>query len=96
MKVAELVVRALVNEHVTTVFGIPGEENIELMGAFRSSSIRFILTRHEQAAAFMAAVYRRLAPVFRTKRDRSWPYGANPFRVKRPMPRVGRVPMVLE
>jgi acetolactate synthase I/II/III large subunit len=61
MKVAELVVKALENENVTTVFGIPGEENIELMEALGSSSIRFVLTRHEQGAAFMADVYGRLA-----------------------------------
>ncbi len=61
MKVAELVVKALENEQVTTVFGIPGEENIELMEALGSSSIRFVLTRHEQGAAFMADVYGRLA-----------------------------------
>ena len=61
MKVAELVVKALENEKVTTVFGIPGEENIELMEALGTSSIRFVLTRHEQGAAFMADVYGRLA-----------------------------------
>jgi len=61
MKVAELVVKALENENVTTVFGIPGEENIELMEALSSSPIRFVLTRHEQGAAFMADVYGRLA-----------------------------------
>jgi acetolactate synthase I/II/III large subunit len=61
MKFAELVVKALENENVATVFGIPGEENIELMEALGLSSIRFVLTRHEQGAAFMADVYGRLA-----------------------------------
>ncbi len=60
MKVAELVVKSLENEGVRVVFGIPGEENIGLMEALAASSIRFVLTRHEQGASFMADVYGRL------------------------------------
>ncbi len=58
--VAELVVNCLEAEGVEYMFGIPGEENIRLVDATAESGIRFILTRHEQAAAFMADIYGRL------------------------------------
>jgi acetolactate synthase I/II/III large subunit len=57
---AELLVRCLENEGVEYVFGIPGEENIHIMDALAQSRIRFVTTRHEQGAAFMADVYGRL------------------------------------
>ena len=60
MKASVLFVKCLENENVEYVFGIPGEENIDLMDAFIDSRIRFITTRHEQGAAFMADVYGRL------------------------------------
>ena len=60
MNAAELLVRCLENEQVKTIFGIPGEENIDVMDALLDSSIRFITTRHEQGAAFMADVAGRL------------------------------------
>ncbi|MBV9083726.1 MAG: acetolactate synthase large subunit [Acidobacteriaceae bacterium] len=60
MKAAELFVRCLENEGVEYMFGVPGEENIDIMDALLDSSIRFITTRHEQGAAFMADVYGRL------------------------------------
>jgi acetolactate synthase-1/2/3 large subunit len=60
MKAAELFVRCLENEGVEYVFGIPGEENLDVMDALLDSSIRFITVRHEQGAAFMADVYGRL------------------------------------
>ncbi|MEL7046906.1 MAG: thiamine pyrophosphate-binding protein, partial [Pseudomonadota bacterium] len=60
MKAADLLVRALEAEGVEYVFGIPGEENLDLLESLRTSSIRLILTRHEQAAGFMAATYGRL------------------------------------
>ncbi|MBO1923836.1 acetolactate synthase large subunit [Thiomicrorhabdus sp. 6S3-12] len=60
MKAAELFVRCLENEEVEYIFGIPGEENLDLMDALLDSDIQFILTRHEQGAAFMADVYGRL------------------------------------
>ena len=60
MKAAELFVRCLENEDVDYVFGIPGEENIDMMDVLLDSPIRFITTRHEQGAAFMADVYGRL------------------------------------
>ncbi|MBA2678642.1 MAG: acetolactate synthase large subunit [Ktedonobacteraceae bacterium] len=58
--VAQFIVQCLENEGVQYVFGIPGEENIHLVDAFRDSSIRFILVRHEQGASFMADIYGRL------------------------------------
>ncbi len=60
MKAAELFVRCLENEGVTTIFGIPGEENMDIMDALLDSTIQFVTTRHEQGAAFMADVYGRL------------------------------------
>jgi acetolactate synthase-1/2/3 large subunit len=57
---AQLLVRALENEGVTVVFGIPGEENIRFTRALDGSGIRYILTRHEQAASFMAEMYGRV------------------------------------
>src|SRR5918994_3791425 len=58
--VAKLVVRCLENEGVKYVFGIPGEENIHFIDTQNSSSIRFILVHHEQAASFMADMYGRI------------------------------------
>ncbi|MCC6707738.1 MAG: acetolactate synthase large subunit [Gammaproteobacteria bacterium] len=61
MNAAELFVQALECEGVKYIFGIPGEENLAFLDALsRSRSIRLILTRHEQAAGFMAATYGRL------------------------------------
>ncbi|MEM7214355.1 MAG: acetolactate synthase large subunit [Pseudomonadota bacterium] len=60
LNAAQLLVKCLENEGVEYIFGIPGEENIAVMDALLDSPIRFIVTRHEQAAAFMADVYGRL------------------------------------
>lgn len=60
MKASELLVKCLESEGVEYIFGIPGEENADLMMALANSKIKFILTRHEQGAAFMADVYGRL------------------------------------
>ena len=57
---AELFVRCLEAEGVEYIFGLPGEENLDLLDALSRSTIRFIPTRHEQGAAFMADVYGRL------------------------------------
>ena len=61
MKASELMVRCLENEQVQFIFGIPGEENIDVMDALLDSSVRFIGVRHEQGGAFMADVYGRLS-----------------------------------
>jgi len=60
MKAADLFVRALESEGVQFIFGVPGEENLDLLDSLSRSAIRLILTRHEQAAGFMAATYGRL------------------------------------
>jgi acetolactate synthase I/II/III large subunit len=57
---ARLMVQCLENEGVEVVFGLPGEENIRFVQALASSNIRFVLTRHEQAASFMAEMYGRV------------------------------------
>ncbi|MBJ8345339.1 acetolactate synthase large subunit [Antrihabitans sp. YC2-6] len=57
---AELMVQCLEAEGVSLVFGIPGEENIRFVQALSKSEIRYILTRHEQAASFMAEMYGRV------------------------------------
>jgi thiamine pyrophosphate-dependent acetolactate synthase large subunit-like protein len=60
MKASDLFVRCLENEGVEYIFGIPGEENLDVMDSMIDSEIKFITTRHEQGAAFMADVYGRL------------------------------------
>lgn len=59
-KASDLLVQALEKEGVEFIFGVPGEENLDLVESLRTSGIRLILTRHEQGAAFMAATYGRL------------------------------------
>src|ERR1700759_320746 len=59
-KGSDLLVRALENEGVDRIFGVPGEENLDVVESLRQSSIELVITRHEQAAAFMAATYGRL------------------------------------
>src|SRR5438270_10809935 len=59
-KGSDLLVAALENEGVAQTFGVPGEENLDVVESLRKSKIKLILTRHEQAAAFMAATHGRL------------------------------------
>lgn len=61
MKAAELVVRCLEEEGVKLIFGLPGEENLDVVDALIDSRLRFVTVRHEQAAAFMADVFGRLS-----------------------------------
>ena len=61
MKATELLVRCLENEGVRYIFGVPGEEIMDLLDSLRDSTITFVPTRHEQGAAFMADVYGRLS-----------------------------------
>lgn len=60
MKASDLFVKCLEAEGVEYIFGIPGEENLDFLNSLKGSSIRLIVTRHEQAAGFMAATYGRL------------------------------------
>jgi acetolactate synthase-1/2/3 large subunit len=59
-KGSDLLVAALENEGVDRIFGVPGEENLDVVESLRKSRIELVLTRHEQAAAFMAATHGRL------------------------------------
>jgi len=59
-KGSDLLVAALVNEGVERIFGVPGEENLDVVESLRNSNIELVLTRHEQGADFMAATYGRL------------------------------------
>jgi acetolactate synthase-1/2/3 large subunit len=60
VKGSDLLVAALENEGVDRIFGVPGEENLDVVESLRNSKIELVLTRHEQAAAFMAATHGRL------------------------------------
>lgn len=61
MKTSDLFIKALENEGVEYIFGLPGEENLDFLESLRKSNkIKLILTRHEQGAGFMAATYGRL------------------------------------
>ena len=60
MKTSDLFVKLLENEGVKYIFGIPGEENLDFLNSLKNSTIKLILTRHEQGAGFMAATYGRL------------------------------------
>ena len=60
MNGANLLVAALKNEGVKQIFGVPGEENLDVVEALRRSTIKLVVTRHEQTAAFMAATHGRL------------------------------------
>ncbi len=59
-KASDLFIEALENEGVKYIFGLPGEENLDFLNSLKNSSIKLILTRHEQGAGFMAATYGRL------------------------------------
>jgi acetolactate synthase-1/2/3 large subunit len=59
-KGSDLLIAALENEGVDRIFGVPGEENLDVVESIRNSKIELVLTRHEQAAAFMAATHGRL------------------------------------
>ncbi|KAL2652874.1 hypothetical protein R1flu_021002 [Riccia fluitans] len=59
-KASDVMVKALENEGIQYIFGIPGEENLDLLDSLKNSTIKLIVTRHEQAAGFMAATVGRL------------------------------------
>lgn len=60
VKASDLFVQALEAEGVDHIFAVPGEENLDMVESLRKSSIKLVLTRHEQGAGFMAATYGRL------------------------------------
>jgi acetolactate synthase-1/2/3 large subunit len=59
IKCTDLFIKALENEGVEYIFGVPGEENLDFVESMRESGIKLVLTRHEQGAGFMAATYGR-------------------------------------
>lgn len=61
MRASELLVSALEAEGVRYVFGLPGEENLDVVEALRRSRVELVVTRHEQGAGFMAATWGRLS-----------------------------------
>src|SRR5277367_6224597 len=60
MKGSDLLISALENEGVERIFGVPGEENLDVVESLRRSNIKLVVTRHEQAASFIAATQGRL------------------------------------
>ncbi|MDD4151252.1 MAG: acetolactate synthase large subunit [Candidatus Gracilibacteria bacterium] len=60
MKASDLFIKCLENEGVEYIYGVPGEENLDMLESIRNSKIKLILTRNEQTAVFMAATYGRL------------------------------------
>jgi acetolactate synthase-1/2/3 large subunit len=60
MTVAQLFIKCLESHGVRYIFGVPGEENLDMLDALKDSSIQFIITRNEQTAVFMAATHGRL------------------------------------
>jgi len=60
IKASDLFVQALEAEGVEYIFAVPGEENLDMVESLRKSTIKLVLTRHEQGAGFMAATYGRL------------------------------------
>jgi acetolactate synthase I/II/III large subunit len=94
MKAAELLVAALENEGVQRIFGVPGEENLDVIEALRRSSIDLIVTRHEQTAAFMAATSGRLTGKAGVCLSTLGP-GALNFTTGAAYARLGAMPMVM-
>lgn len=95
MKASDLFVRALEAEGVDYVFAIPGEENLDLLESLRGSkSIKLIITRHEQAAGFMAATYGRLTGESGVCMSTLGP-GATNFVTAAAYSQLGAMPMVM-
>src|SRR5262249_16425536 len=68
IKGSDIFIRALENEGVEYVFGVPGEENLDMLESLRTSRIKVVVTRHEQVAGFKAATYGRLTGLPRSAR----------------------------
>ncbi len=75
--VAKLFVECLEAHNVEYVFGVPGEENLDLLDALRESSIKIVVTRHEQTAVFMAATHGRLTGKVGVAMATLWPWATN-------------------
>ncbi len=95
MKASDLLVQALEMEGVEYVFGIPGEENLDFLDSLsRSEKIRLILTRHEQAAGFIAATYGRFT-VRRAFAFQRFGPGATNFVTAAAYAQLGGMPMLM-
>lgn len=94
MKASDLFVKALENEGVEYIFGIPGEENLDLLESLRKSDIKLILTRHEQGAGFMAATYGRLTGKVGVCLSTLGP-GATNFATSAAYAQLGGMPMLM-
>ena len=94
IKAFNLFVKALENEDVEFVFGVPDEENLDFLDSLSRSTIRLVLTRHEQAAGFMAATYGRLTGKAGVCLSTLGPGAAN-FVTAAAYARLGEMPMVM-
>lgn len=94
MKASDLFVKALENEGVEYIFGVPGEENLDLLDSLRESRIKLVVTRHEQAAGFMAATYGRLTGKAGVALSTLGP-GATNFTTAAAYAQLGAMPLVL-
>lgn len=94
MKASDLFIKALENEGVEYIFGIPGEENLDILESLRNSTIKLILTRHEQGAGFMAATYGRLTGKAGVCLSTLGP-GATNFFTPAAYAQLGAMPMVM-
>lgn len=94
MKASDLFVRALEAEGVEHVFAIPGEENLDLLESLRGSKIKLVITRHEQAAGFMASTYGRLTGKASVCMSTLGP-GATNFVTAAAYAQLGAMPMVM-
>lgn len=94
MKASDLFLKCLEAEGVEYIFGIPGEENLDLLNSLKSSSIKLIITRHEQAAGFMAATYGRLTGKAGVCLSTLGP-GATNFVTAAAYAQLGAMPMVM-
>lgn len=77
MKASDLFVQILEKKWVDTIYGVPGEENLDLLDSIRKSSIKLILTRNEQTAVFMAATYGRFTGRAGVALATLWPWATN-------------------
>ncbi len=94
MKASDLFVRCLEEEGVEYIYGVPGEENLDMLESLRTSSIKLILTRHEQAAGFMATTYGRLTGKAGVCMATLGP-GATNFVTSAAYAQLGAMPMVM-
>ena len=93
-KASDLFVKCLENEGVEYIFGIPGEENLDFLESLRTSHVKLILNRHEQAAGFMAATYGRLTGKTGVCLSTLGP-GATNFATSAAYAQLGAMPMMM-